>query len=224
MTPALALLPSALLGPAIWRPVARILAARGWDLLEVPALTRAPGTPGEALGWYLAAIPVDREVVVVPHSNAGLYVPALTAQRWVEAMVYVDAAVPPHSGPYPLAPSEFSSFLEGLADPDGRLPVWTQWWGDDLADHFPSAAVRAQVESEQQRLPLAYFAGSLVAPAGWDDRPAGYLAFGATYDEDRAGSLAGGWSVITMPGAHLHMLVEPTGVADAIEDLLRRIL
>lgn len=225
MAAALALLPSALLGPAVWRPVAEVLAARGREVVELSPLAGSAQGPDDVLAWYLGALPDDRPVVVVAHSNAGLFVPGLTSQRRVDAMVYVDAGVPPASGVYPLTPPGFLTFLEGLADDEGLLPVWTQWWGDHEVDSlFPGPVRRQEVEAEQRRLPLTYFTRSLVAAGGWDARPAAYLAFGATYDEDRAEAVARGWPVSTMTGQHLHMMIDPVGVADQIEDLLAQIL
>jgi hypothetical protein len=218
--PDVALLPSALLGPAVWRLVARNLASLGWHVLEVEQPSAPPLTPGAALSTYLDALPVDQPLLVVPHSNAGLFVPALTAARQIEAMVFVDAGVPPSSGAYELAPREFYQFLERLADPDGLLPPWTTWWGEQAAELFPDAALQAGVEAEQGRLPLSYFTGSLTASAGWDQRPAAYLAFGDTYDKDRAEAGRRAWVVRTMPGRHLHMLVDPDGVAAELDRLL----
>ena len=217
------MLPSALLGPAVWRPVVRTLSGLGWELVEVPGATSAPRTPDDVLATYLHAIPADRPVVVVPHSNAGLFVPAITEQRQVDAVVFVDAGLPPRAGTFPVAPSEFRAFLEGLADHEGALPAWTEWWGDEVSGLFPSAGVRDEVEAEQQRLPLAYFSRLLSAPPGWDERPAAYLAFGDTYAANRADARDRGWAVSALAGEHLHMLVDPDGVAHEIEDLLGRV-
>jgi hypothetical protein len=219
-----ALLPSALLGPAVWRPVAQILASKGWVVAEVPRVASAPRTPGAQLTRYLDALPVDQPLVVVPHSNAGLFVPAITAERQVEAMVFVDAGIPPANGPYELAPGEFSAFLEGLADGDGMLPVWSSWWGEDISALFPDAETQAQVEEEQRCLPLSYFAASLTASTGWDERPAAYLAFGDTYDADRAEAGTRGWLVTTIAGDHLHMLVDPDQVATELDHLITQLL
>jgi hypothetical protein len=222
---ALALLPSALLGPAVWRPVARRLTARGWDVWEQPSPMESIHGPEDVIGWYLDALPAGRPVVVVAHSNAGLYLPTLTLHRRVEAMVFVDAGVPPVTGDYPLAPPSFLTFLEGIADGNGLLPVWTEWWGvEDLARLLPSPIRRREVEADQRQLPLHYFTCSLTAPAGWDARPAAYLAFGATYDADRAEAVRRGWATRTMDGGHLHMVVDPDGVTEQIAELLAEVV
>jgi len=222
MEPVLCLLPSPLLGPSCWRPVADVLSDRRWTVADVPRPSRAPRRPADALGAYLAAIPSDRAVVLVPHSNAGLFVPWLAARRRVAGYVFVDAGLPLGAGSsVPMIPAEFYDMLAGKADDAGLLPPWTQWWdGEDLSGLFPDARTREIVEREQRRLPLSYFEESVPVPADWPARPGAYLAFGDTYAAERAAAVARGWPVITLPGEHLHMLADPVGVAAAITDLI----
>lgn len=174
------------------------------------------------LGTYLAAIPDDRDVVLIPHSNAGLFVPALAAARRAVGYVFADAGLPGEVDRVPMIPAEFRDMLAGMADGAGMLPPWTQWWaGEDLSALFPSARARELVEAEQVRLPLSYFAESVSVPPGWPDRPGAYLAFGETYAADRAAAAARGWPVMTLAGQHLHMVVDPAGVAAAIVGPIR---
>jgi hypothetical protein len=189
-------------------------------VVEVPQPGNAPETTEDVLAWFLAAIPADQDVVLVPHSNAGLYVPVLTAHRRVTGYVFVDAGLPPPVGHIPVLPAEMYDFVAAKADEDGLLPPWTQWWDPDEVDGlFPSTEVREQMEREEPRLPLGYFRESLPVPSGWDDRPGAYLAFGDTYAEDRADAAARGWLIRTLAGGHLHMVIDPGQVADAIATL-----
>lgn len=222
MEPVLCLLPSPLLGPSCWRSVADVLSDRGWTVAGARRPSRAPRGAADALGAYLAAIPSDRDVVLIPHSNAGLFVPSLAAQRQVAGYVFVDAGLPLDAGvSVPMIPAEFYDMLAGKADDTGLLPPWTQWWdGEDLSGLFPDARMREVVERDQQRLPLSYFEESVSVPADWPARPGAYLAFGDTYAAERASAVAHGWPVTTLPGEHLHMLVDPDGVATAITDLI----
>lgn len=170
---------------------------------------------------FLAALPVDRDLVLIPHSNAGLYVPALTDERKVVGYVFVDAGLPAGYGRVRLAPPAFLDLLAQKADHNGLLPPWTAWWDEaDVAPLFPNVEIRERVEREQRRLPLSYFSQSLPVPCGWDDMPGAYLAFGNTYDSDRREATRRTWPVTTMPGGHLHMLVEPHNVAAEIIALL----
>jgi hypothetical protein len=235
-SPHLVLVPSPVLGPSVWQPVAAVLAAGGWDVSVIPRPPAAPRDAGEVLDHLLGHIPADRPVVLVPHSNAGLYVPALTAARDVVAAVLVDAALPPASGRAPLAPPELLGLLEELADADGLLPPWTAWWSDEQLRHLfadaaavgtdgagAAPATRAAVEADQHRLSLEYFRGTVPVPAGWATRPAAYLAFGDTYAPERARAARWGWPVRTLRGGHLHLLVDPPAVAAAVVSLLREV-
>lgn len=173
---------------------------------------------------YLAALPADREIVLLPHSNAGLVAPLLASARRVAGYVFVDAGLPPASGAVPVAASHLLSLLAEKADVGGLLPRWTAWWGQSESDAlFPNDAIRARVESQQLQLPLSYFAETLEIPVGWDDRPSAYLSFGNTYAKERENAATRGWTVGSIPGTHLHMLIDPVGVADAIHDLLGQI-
>jgi hypothetical protein len=205
VVPDLLLLPSPLLGPAVWAPVAELLGARvasvGSAVEEASGLT---------------------DVVLVPHSNAGLHAPRLAAAIGARATVYVDAALPGEAPDTALAPARFLDFLSGLADVEGLLPPWTQWW-DDVDDLFPFGPTRAAVEAEQPRLPLSYFTTRVPVPAGWADRPSAYLGFGDTYADELAFARGRGWPVTVLPGRHLHQLIDPTAVAAAITALLARL-
>ena len=221
MQPLLCLLPSPLLGPALWRPVATRLSADGWSVAEMTRPSVAPRSFADVLGSLLGALPTDRDLVLVPHSNAGMYVPALAAQRRVIGYVFVDAALPPRPNRVAAVPASFYDFLARKADRNGMLPPWTHWWDEDISDLFPNVETRERVEREQQRLPLSYFAESPPAPRGWDDKPGAYVAFGDTYATEQADAAARGWRVTTLPGKHLHALINPEQVAAEIGDSVR---
>jgi hypothetical protein len=61
-----ALLPSPLLGPETWGPVAEVLRSGGWSVLEQPGAAEPPAAPGGVLKRFLAALPTDRDLVLVP--------------------------------------------------------------------------------------------------------------------------------------------------------------
>lgn len=213
----LLLLPSPMLGPASWEPVAR--------LLDAPvASPNGARSPAEVVTAYSRAAEGPGDLVLVPHSNAGLYAPLLAERVGARATVYVDAALPGPDTTTQLAPPPLLDVLRGLVGADGLLPPWTRWW--DAAETealFPDAATRAAVEAEQPRLPLSYFTARLPVPAGWADRPSAYLAFGSTYAEEIADATARGWPVTAIPGRHLHQLVAPGEVAAAITALVARL-
>lgn len=218
--PVVVLLPSTLLGPAVWEPVAADLRRRGHEVL-VPPTHLGVNRPEDVLGQLRQDVPDDRPVVLVPHSNVGLYAAALAAERTVAAIVFVDARLPSGEPTTATAPPEFRKHLASLVEPDGLLPGWTHWWPEEeVAALFPDAATRAAVESEQSRLPLAYFEAAVPSPSGWRAVPAAYLAFGEGYARERAEAERRGWPTRTLDGGHLHMLVDPDGVAEVLVGLL----
>lgn len=224
MKPVLCLLPSPLLSAAYWRPVAEKLAESGWPVAGPVVWTAPPRTGDDVLRTLLAAVPDDRATVLVAHSNAGLFVPAITAQRGrVAGYVFTDAGLPEPAKAattVPMIPPEFHGLLAGKADESGMLPPWTQWWDEaDVSSLFPDDETRAEIERDQHRLPLSYFAEAVPVPPGWPAGPGAYLAFGDAYASERAVAEAMGWPVRFLPGEHLHMLVDPAGVAAAIAGL-----
>ena len=208
-----ALLSSPFLGPAAWSPVA----ARLGDVL-VPSVP-VPRSADALAAAYGAALPADRDLAVVAHSNAGLYVPGRCATHRVRAALFVDALLPT-SGPVPVAPAAFRERLAGLAGPGGLLPPWTDWWDEaDVAPLFPDTATRARIEAGQPRVPLSYVTSTVPVAPGWDAGVCGgYLAFGSGYAAERADAAGRGWAVETLPGGHLHMLIDPDSVAGWIAE------
>ena len=213
--PTFVLLPSPLLGAAVWDPVAGLLRDGGHRV--VVASPGGVATPAEVLAAYVEAAG-EPGAVLVPHSNAGYFAPVVADRCAAVATVYVDAALPAGSGATSLAPTAFLDFLTGLADPDGLLPPWTDWW-DDTDGLFPDEATRAAVEAGQPRLPLSYFRSTVDVPAGWERAPSGYLAFGGTYAEEAARARSWGWPARRLDGGHLHLLHDPVATADAVVQL-----
>ena len=213
------LLGSPFLGPEVWEPTATVLRARGH---RAEVVTSRSGDDAESiLDELAAALPLrlvaGDDLVLVPHSNAGLYVAALVARSPVTALVFVDALLPGEPPATPVASAELVEQLRRLADASGRLPVWTRWWPEeDLAGIFADAGQRASVESGQRRLPLAYLESAVPSPAGWERLPAAYLGFGEAYAAEQARARAAGWPVSRLPGRHLHPVVEPAVVANAV--------
>lgn len=227
MEPVIVLLHSPSVGPLTWRPVADRLTDRGHDVL-LPSLLPVAAAPAPywptVVGLVRAAVgdsKPDRPVLLVAHSNAGLLVPVVAdgLDRPLGGTVFVDAGVPAGEGrPTPvLDDDDLMGTLEELADGDGVLPRWTDWWGDaDLAPLFPDEATRAAMTDEQPRLPLAYYQQLLPNPPGWTKQPCGYVLFGPAYDVVARDAAERGWPVEHVAGEHLHQLVDPPAVTDAI--------
>jgi pimeloyl-ACP methyl ester carboxylesterase len=216
-----ALIHSPSVGPGTWTPVASRLRQAG-HAVAVPSLLAVAA--GSAPHWQrvvdavragLADAAGTEPVTLVPHSNAGLFVPVIVRDlgRPVARIIFADASVPEPSGSMPVAEEEFLPFLRGLADDAGRLPRWTDWWDEqDVAAMLPDPQVRRDIVGEQPRLPLGYYLDQVPVPAGWDDRPCGYLLFSQAYEGQAARARELGWPVRAAAGEHLHQVVDPDGV------------
>lgn len=231
MQPVFVLVHSPSVGPLTWVPVADQLRGRGHESIVPSLLDVADAGPPfwprvvEHVTAAMDQVDRDRAVLLVAHSNAGLFVPLLVAAapRPVRECLFVDAALPAPAGSTPAVPVELLDVLRSKAT-GGRLPPWTQWWDEeDVAPMFPDAQTRAAVTAEQPRLPLAYYEQVVPVPAGWDDRPCGYLLFGPAYDEVAADARGRGWLVEELPGHHLHQLVDPAGVAERLITMVQRL-
>lgn len=218
MPPRIALLASPLLGPASWEPVVPELRRAGWDAVVAAHAGPAPSSAADVITAFLDALAADDEWILVPHSNAGLLAPSVARQRHVRAVVYVDARLP-ENGVHPMSPDSSLQFLADRVDDDGVLLRWSDWWDTDIGHLFPSAESDRRCRAEMRRLPLAYFKDTVDA-SGWTDVPSAYLAFGDVYDPERTRAASLGLPVATMAGAHLHMLIDPAGVATQIGTLL----
>jgi hypothetical protein len=220
--PTLILLASPLVGPASWRPVADALrdAGRRAEVVDL----RGVVTPGGAdLGAGAEAVSaVSRgPSVLVPHSGAGPFAPWLCAAvEGVEGVVFVDAGLPAEGmDRVDLAPAAFLTQLDEIADDDGMLPPWSEWWGTDvMAELVPDGGLRGEIAAELRPVPMGYLRGSVPVPKSWPDAPGAYLAFGGeAYAEDIERARTFGWPASVIADAqHLHMAVDPRAVADQL--------
>ncbi len=159
---------------------------------------------------------VDRAEVVIAHSGASAFVPAME----FGVAILVDAAVPARSGETRLAGGAFRAFLGGLAR-DDVLPPWPDWWGETaMAELVPDAELRARIEAECPAVALADVDRPQAIPAGWDDRPCGFLRLSALYEPDARDAAARGWPVIRRDGMHLDVASRPAAVAADVRALL----
>ena len=219
---------SPLVGPGTWGPVATELGRRG-RLVAVPVL--GPDALPDWQPWVDEVCRVVRAMpgraIVAGHSGGGILLPqvATRAKECIGCLLFVDSDVPQRSGETPVVPAEFREFLTGLADPDGVLPPWPAWWDDAaMRDLIPDDDVRAAIAAEAPTLPLAYFDEQIPSPVGWDDLPCGYLQLSEAYADAAAEARERDWPVEAIEGAHhMHAVVAPGAVADAMLRLARRL-
>ena len=222
---------SLVLGPTTWKPVEEVLRQRGHavDLPRLIGVTTQPVPSAPHISEIVAKtvnVAPREPIAVVTHSNAGLFAPAIGAAlpKARVSYVFVDARVPPSSGPATMARTGFVAALRAKAE-NGTLPRWTEWWDDaDVASLFPAnGEIRETIIEEQPRVPLSWYEQTVDIPVGWDESPCSYIYFGPPYDEVVHDLARRGWRIRHVPGQHLHMVVDPIAVSDALEDMITRL-
>jgi hypothetical protein len=225
----LVLVHSPLVGPATWDPVAPLLIEHGYEV-RIPDLTGAlkAGEPycSRQVGLITGSAMTGpaTPVVLIGHSGAGaLLAPAARRVRQLAGYVFVDAGLPiPGQTPMSTMPPDLAEQLKQMADSDGWLPPWPQWWGDDgLAELIGDPQARSLFEAQCSRLPLAMF--DEVQPDGDVQAPAAYLRLSEAYDGMAARSRELLWPLVELDSHHLAPLTEPGRVTSALVDLLDRI-
>ncbi|WP_109474601.1 hypothetical protein [Ornithinimicrobium cavernae] len=216
------LLPSPLLPVSAYGGLAASLVQAGADV-TVASVTSGEAADARTLVRTWAAL-AGPGATLIAHSNAGYLAPAVRdlAGRGGR-VIFMDAALPPESGPTLLAPSQFRDHISSLASDDGQLPPWTRWWSLEDLDGVIPADRFDELDRDCPRLPVSYFDAQIVAPQGWVDAPNAYLAFGSTYAEELAFAQKSGWPYTVVAGGHLHFLFDPATVAADVLKLTERL-
>lgn len=219
-----ALIPSPIVAPATWAPVAEALRRRGDDA-RVADLDREAGAGGPS--WRrqarsaaaLRALPDDPPPFLVAHSGAGALLPAIRQElgRPVAGYLFVDAGIPA-DGETRHGAGAFAAQLRDLYARGGRYPDWSE---DDLRALVPDPAARRLIGPRPQ--PWAFWDEAIPVFAGWPDAPCGYLQFTASYDEHGERARREGWPYRRIDAGHFHPLVAPDEVADALRGLAARL-
>jgi pimeloyl-ACP methyl ester carboxylesterase len=222
----LLLVPSPLVGSATWEPVATDLAAAGYTV-TVPDLA---GTLAAGPTYHLrqaqvvACSAAAREVILVGYSRAGSLlatIGTMLGQR-VRGYIFVDARMPTPGYSWMQTTSpDLVARLRQMADVQGWLPPWSQWWGEEeLAALLPDPGLRKRFTAGCPRLPLAMFEEIDPPAPGWPAAPGGYLQLSEAYDDEAARARDLGWPVRELPSHHLALLTRPGQVAREIRELI----
>lgn len=226
MKPRLLLVHSPLVGCGTWEPVAGELAGDGYAV-TVPDLggILAAGPPYHARQARVIADSADGQpVILVGHSNAGplLATAGEMLGEGARGYVFVDARLPaPGRSRMETMPPARAVELREMADPQGWLPPWPQWWGEEgLAALLPDPGVRRRFTAGCPRLPLAMYEETQPPAPGWPSAPCGYLQLSEPYEGEAATARKLGWAVRQQPSHHLALLTEPGQVAHGILQLI----
>lgn len=231
--PAVVLVHSPLVGPSSWLPAADELRARGHAVL-VPTLVDALASTDRDYHQVLGKTvydairgQLDPPVVLVVHSGAGELVPSFVQPSpvLVAAVVYVDAALP-HPGRSRLdsAPPELGERIEQLAEPDGFLRPWHEWFPPGMLDEWiPDRKARSVLFTEMPRVPLSYFQEPAPVLDAWRDAPSGYLQLSPGYESAAGEARDREWPVKTLDGHHLSAVTDPVDVVEAMVTLINQV-
>ncbi len=216
------LIPSPMLGPASWGPVAEELDALGQHTQIVhPKMTTTSDydhiTPW--LNEILAAPmpPDDMGTVVVTHSaacpRAPLVADELLHKGWkIDAMILVDGRFPTGDAFTQTIP-QYGEMLDGMIRPDDYLPPWPRWWGSLIHGLVVDPVARDMVFNEAAPIPRAWFDQPCPVPELPPTVGRGFLSFGPGYAQACDEAYDQGWLTTRLSGDHLHQVVAPRPVA-----------
>jgi hypothetical protein len=221
----LLLVHSPLVGAGTWDLVAADLAGRGCDV-SVPDLTETVVTgPPYCLrqAAVIARSASDQPTILVGHSGAGpLLAAAGTIIEQVRGYIFVDAGLPiPGQTWMDTVPPELAAQVREMADDDGWLPPWPQWWSErTLAGLIPDPAARRHFAAGCPRLPLGMFEEVHPPAPRWPDAPGAYLLLSEAYEDQAARARELGWPTAELMSHHLAPLTDPAQVTQSLRQLL----
>jgi pimeloyl-ACP methyl ester carboxylesterase len=206
--------------------VAAELRRAGYEtaVLDLTGLVGAVPFSGEGLIQAIARSASGRSAILIGHSRAGplLAAAGVMAGDSVRGCVFVDARLPaPGEAWMETVPSGFAVRLRGMADREGWLPPWPQWWGEDeLVGLIPDPVVRESFVAGCPRVPLAMLEQVYRPAPRWRAGPAAYLQLSEAYAHEAATARELGWPVATVVSHHLALLTDPGRIARALHDLI----
>jgi hypothetical protein len=221
----LLLVHSPLVGSATWDLVATDLAERGYQV-SVPNLTgTVTAGPPFCLrqAEMIARSASGQPAILIGHSGAGPLLAAAGAIiDQVRGYIFVDAGLPiPGQTWMETVPPELAAQLREMADDQGWLPPWPQWWGDEaLAELVPDPDARRRFAAGCPRLPLAMFEEVHPPAPQWPDAQAAYLQLSEAYEDEAAKARELGWPVAQRMSHHLAPLTDSALVAESLRELL----
>ena len=223
------LVASPLVGPLGWQWVSEELATQGHRVC-IPELARPDSSPPiwrAHVDAITRAIRDEQDVLLVGHSGAGRLIPLVAdALDRSTPCMFIDALLPLGPDQHPDDPPDpddwFLAHVRSLAV-DGVLPPWSEWWGTEVWKSLvPDPSRRAELGAALPRVTLASVEEEPSPPVRWSG-PAAYLRFSEMYRAEADDAQGRGWIVDKLVGEHLHMTVDPAGVARSLVALAERL-
>lgn len=216
-----------------WEPTATRLREAGWRV-QVPDILAHHASPPAWNAWtrsLLDYITPTGESIVVGHSSASTLAADLATKMPARGVIVVDGDVPPFQGAATPVRPALREFIQGLADADGVLPIWSRWFVNDaqraslvgLNMLAGDPVAFAHFEKGLPRLRLGWF-DDTIDLVSWAHVPAGYIQTSKIYDHATAEAQRRGWPVMRLHGTHLDPTLRPSETAEAIVSMSRRLL
>ncbi|MGH2683995.1 MAG: alpha/beta fold hydrolase [Actinomycetota bacterium] len=223
MTTSFVLVHSPLVGPVTWRPVGDELRRRG----HTAAIARI-GSHGLPLWKHhaeeiaAAVLTTPGDPVLVAHSGAGVLLPEAgrRAPRTVAAYVFVDAQIPSDGRSRIDLWREHEPVLVAAMEASLAAGERGPFWDDaELRAEVPDDELRDRLQAEVQPRGSELYAERVEVFPGWPDAPCGYVQFTDAYAPYADEAERRGWPVTRADAGHFHMLADPVGVADLLEEI-----
>jgi pimeloyl-ACP methyl ester carboxylesterase len=204
------------------------MTGRGADV-RVPELTRVADSDHPWFEVFVdtvisAATGLEGPITVIGHSGAGVFLPGIGAKlgEGLEALVFVDAVVPPVVG-LQRTPREMKELLDEMTV-DGLLLPWLDWWPTETIEELlANPADRAALRSDMPRLPRPFYEEEIPMPHGWSGWPCGFVQLSGAYESEFEDAQNRGWPRTSVNGTHLSVYTDPEVVVEAVEWVLNQI-
>lgn len=214
-----------LVGASGMLPLADRLRATGLHV-HVPDVLSALGSAPAWSTWsahLMRLLSLDeRKPMLVGYSASTVLAAELAAKLSVQGVIFLDGDIPPPGGRVTPGSQRLRRRVEGLADKDGRLPLWSDWYSTDEEKAAIGITAlqrdRNALESfrrDQPRMTRDWF-DDAIDLAAWDHVPAGYVQLSTFFDHSAQEAEKRGWPVVRLKGTHLHPTLAPEETAAAI--------
>lgn len=211
MQPGIVLVAGPLVGASSWEPTASRLRAEGVRVQIPDVLACADRVPPwrEWTSHLLDLSSAEEAPILIGHSSASTLIVDLATKMKVRGVIITDGDIPPASGlARPVRPA-LGEFIAGLADENGLLPPWSQWWvnnatrarlvGIDVLERDPQAL--RSFEMDLPRMNLGWF-DDAINLSTWDHIPAGYIQLSPIYDHAAEEASRRAWPLRRLQGTH----------------------
>lgn len=224
--PNLVLVTGPMVGASSWSPTADRLRALGWRV-HVPDILAATATlpPWRELSTHYARLlSLEEAPILVGHSLATVVIADLAGRIPACGLIMLDGEIPPESGAVPPGSDSFRKFVTGLADCDGYLPPWSDWYDNrrrslvGIEEIARDADAFAALRRDQPRVMRRWF-DDRIDLVSWTHIASGFVQTSVFFDHAADEAERRGWPTLRIKGTHLHPTLQPDETAAAIETI-----